>query len=145
MSSGYITVDTLFKLVSVTFAFLATLTGLQALLTPVRFATSFGIPITQAGPSVPAKSTALTQVDAAQSYVCLMGVRQLATGLILSAFAWQHKWTEMATILAVIGFLVAGTDGYYLAMRAKSISKGVYHALPGSLIASLAIAKLWTS
>lgn len=142
---SYITLDALFKLVSVTFAFLATLTGLQALLTPVRFAASFGIPITQSEPAIPAKSIAPIHLDAAQSYVCLMGVRQLATGLILSAFAWQYKWTEMATILAVTGFLVAGTDGYYLAVRANSISKGVYHALPGSLIGSLAIAKLATS
>ena len=44
---------------------------------------------------------------------------------------------EMATILAIIGIVVAGTDGIYLA-RAGLKGKGIFHAIPGALISALA-------
>ncbi|KAJ1333177.1 DUF4267 domain-containing protein [Microdochium nivale] len=73
-----------------------------------------------------------------------MGIRQLATGVILSTFAWRGKWDEMASILATIGVLVAGTDGYFLAAFAGRRDLGVFHALPGGLIALLSGLFLWT-
>ena len=66
-----------------------------------------------------------------------MGVRQLATGLTLLTFAYEEKWTEMATILSILGVVVAGTDGYYLA-RSGERGRAVFHAVPGALIAMLA-------
>lgn len=71
------------------------------------------------------------------SYVSVMSVRQLGTGIILLIFAYQGKWTEAATILAVIGILVAGTDGIYLA-RAGPRGPAIFHAVPGGLISALA-------
>jgi hypothetical protein len=71
------------------------------------------------------------------SYISLMGVRQFATGIILLTFAYQKKWTEVATILAVIGIIVAGTDGIHLS-RAGHRRLGRFHAVPGALIAALA-------
>ena len=72
-----------------------------------------------------------------------MGVRQLATGTILLTFAYQNKWAEMATILAIIGILVAGTDGVYLA-RAGKTAQAKVHAVPGALIAALAGAVVYS-
>jgi hypothetical protein len=123
-----------FKVVSVTFACLAIATGLQGLLSPTAFATSFGIPI-QPAPKAHEK--------AALSYVSLMGVRQLATGITLLAFARQGKWEEMATVLVILGFLVAGTDGLFLWTSGAGM-KGPFHALPGACIALLAGAVLYT-
>lgn len=65
-----------------------------------------------------------------------MGVRQLATGLTLFTFAYQGKWNEMATILTILGFVVAGTDGYYLAQTGAR-GQARFHAIPGALIALL--------
>lgn len=45
----------------------------------------------------------------------------------------------MATILSVLGFLVAGMDGLVL-WRAGKRSEGVFHAVPGGLIAGLSCA-----
>ncbi|DBA86180.1 hypothetical protein WJX77_005830 [Trebouxia sp. C0004] len=73
-----------------------------------------------------------------------MGVRQLATGIILLIFAQQNKWTEMATILAIIGVVVAGTDGVYLS-RAGAGNLGRFHAIPGALIAALAGGVIYSS
>ena len=72
-----------------------------------------------------------------RSYVSLMGIRQLGTGLVLTAFMLGRKWNEAATVLSVIGIVVAGTDGFYLSQHA-SLSKGLFHAIPGALIAALA-------
>ena len=71
-----------------------------------------------------------------------MGARQLATGLILLTFAYQHKWTEAATILSIIGIVVAGTDGVYLS-RAGAGQLARFHAIPGALIAALAAAVIY--
>ena len=67
-----------------------------------------------------------------------MGIRQLATGIILLTFAYQSKWVEAATILAIIGIVVAGTDGIYLARGGGGSKAGLFHAIPGALIAALA-------
>ena len=72
-----------------------------------------------------------------------MGVRQLATGLTLLAFAYQGKWKEMATILSILGIVVAGTDGACLAQ--KNLGKGLFHAGPGACISALSIAVLYNS
>lgn len=48
---------------------------------------------------------------------------------------------EMATILSILGFVVAGTDGYFL-WKAGMRREGVFHAVPGVLIAGLAWAVL---
>lgn len=121
-----------FKVVSLIFAVSAVGTGVQAIIDPVGFSRSFGIPMTavkNADTSKPSDPTNL-------SYVSLMGVRQLATGITLLTFAYQKKWTEMGTILAILGIVVAGTDGYYLAQTGAS-SKARFHAIPGALIALL--------
>lgn len=112
-----------FQLVSVTFACLAIGTGVQALFLPLNFSHSFGLPLAHTD-------------DVA--YVSLMGVRQLCTGLTLLVFAYQRKWKEMGTLLALLGVLVAGTDGLFLAR--ESAGKGLFHALPGLGIASLGLA-----
>lgn len=72
-----------------------------------------------------------------------MGVRQLATGLTLLVFTYQHKWVEAATILSILGIVVAGTDGIYLA-RSGAWSMAKFHAIPGALIAALAAAVVFT-
>ncbi|KAE9961677.1 hypothetical protein EG328_002078 [Venturia inaequalis] len=98
-----------FKAISVTFSLLAISTGLQALLTPFAFSKSFGIPIqTLTNPLNPSsskeKSSTTDVAAAALAYVSLMGIRQFTTGLTLLVFASQGKWTEMATILSILGF-----------------------------------------
>jgi hypothetical protein len=150
-----------FKTVSMIFALSAIATGAQALVDPVGFAKSFGIPVRAAADKRQAQervgrgggerdakkagSSKLQLVErqdeaatttAAQSYVSLMGVRQLATGVTLITFAYQDKWSEMATILCILGFLVAGTDGLFLS-RSGAVSLGCFHAVPGALIALL--------
>lgn len=118
-----------FKFVSVTFALAAVYTGAQATLDPVGFSKSFGLPL---------NTTSTPRSDGTtRSWISLMGVRQLATGLTLLIFAYQSKWTEMATILSLIGILVAGTDGFHLS-RAGERQEARYHAIPGALIAMLA-------
>jgi hypothetical protein len=126
--------STSFKLVSLIFAISAVGTGLQALLDPIGFSTSFGIPNGFAGGG---PKSAIHSSDQLLLYVSLMGVRQLATGLTLLLFAWLGKWAEMATILSILGYVVACTDGYYL-VRAGNERQAAFHALPGFMIASLA-------
>ena len=53
-----------------------------------------------------------------KSYISLLGARQLATGIILLTLVSQHKWTEIATVLAIIGIVVAGTNGIYISCNA---------------------------
>lgn len=73
-----------------------------------------------------------------------MGVRQLATGITLLTFAYQRKWTEMATVLSILGIVVAGTDGFYL-WRFGATNQAKFHAIPGALIALLAGAVIFTN
>lgn len=124
-----------FIIVSLIFAIASTATGLQAILSPIAFSHSFGIPIPNQHDSKPTSPSAHTQT--AITYVSLMGVRQLATGIILLIFAYQGKWIEMATMLSVLGILVAGTDGVFLAFNGVQ-GKAGFHAVPGALIAGLA-------
>ena len=107
-----------------TFAVSAVATGVQALVDPIGFTKTFGLLLSHnIKADDGAASTASRDRSVTLSYVSLMGVRQLATGLTLLVFAWQSKWTEAATILAIIGVVVAGTDGVYLA-RGGEASKG---------------------
>ena len=124
-----------FKAVSVIFAISAVVTGAQSIVDPVGFSLFFGLPLT---PAVAASD----HRDLTASYIALMGVRQLATGVTLLVFAYQSKWTEVATILAIIGVLVAGTDGIFLS-RAGHGAVGRWHAIPGVLIAALAAAVVY--
>ena len=129
-----------FKTVSLTFAIAAVVTGTQAILYPMTFLRSFGLPFTPVKEADKPTSTAnLPKDDPITSYVSLMGVRQLATGMTLLTFAYQRKWTEMATMLTINGILVAGTDGFYLS-RSGAGKKGLLHAIPGALIALLSAA-----
>lgn len=128
-----------FKAVSVTFASLAVVTGAQALCKPVGFAASFGMALQKNDAD---KNPNFLGKETAASYVSLMGVRQLATGITLLAFASQGKWTDMATILVILGLVVAPTDGLFL-YRSGAKAKGPFHALPGALIALLAGAVLY--
>ena len=137
-----------FKIVSVIFAILAIITGTQAVVDPIGFSCSFGIPIKAVQDKNGPKPTLNLHAhkhnsDPTTSYVSLMGVRQLATGITLLTFAYQEKWTEMATILTILGTIVAGTDGYYLS-RFGTRSQGLFHAVPGTLIALLAGAVILT-
>lgn len=143
-----------FIMVSVVFAIAALFTGAQAIVDPVGFSRSFGLPLSttridftepaidQDGAS--SKAAAISHYDRSltMSYVSLMGVRQLATGIILLTFALRSKWTEMATVLLIIGIIVAGTDGIYLS-RAGAKGLGQLHAIPGALIAALAAGVLF--
>lgn len=133
-----------FKAVSLIFAIAAVATGARATIYPNNFSISFGLPLrTDTATSVKGSgmskptSMPLHGRDPAYSYIALMGVRQLATGLTLITFAYQDKWTEIAAILSIIGILVAGTDGFHLA-RAGAKRQGLFHAIPGALIAILA-------
>ena len=130
-----------FKVVSVIFAISAVVTGTQALLNPIGFSSSFGLPITVVRDAHQSKRTAVD--DPVILYVSLMGVRQLATGFTLLTFASQQKWAEMATILSILGIAVAGTDGFYLS-RSGNNKQARFHAIPGALIALLAGAVVLT-
>ncbi|KAF2431480.1 hypothetical protein EJ08DRAFT_610426 [Tothia fuscella] len=133
-----------FKIISIIFALSAVVTGIQSILDPIGFSQFFGLPITPPK-NAPNKSTSKSTTTPSRSpddnitlsYVSLMGVRQLATGITLLIFAHQNKWTEMATILIILGLLVAGTDGFYLS-RSGARGAGIFHAIPGALIALLA-------
>lgn len=133
----------LFKGVSVIFAVSAIGTGIHALVDPVGFSNFFGMPLASLivdDTKATRSSTATIRNDqnsVARDYISLMGIRQLATGVILLIFAYQGKWTEMATVLCTIGILVAGTDGVYLS-RSGAKGLGRLHAIPGALIAALA-------
>ena len=136
-----------FKLVSMIFIVSALGTGLQAIIYPDSFAKSFGLPLTTIATDASMDSNDLTvskltpilvsHREVTKSYISLMGVRQLGTGIILLVFSLQNKWTEVATILAIIGIVVAGTDGIYLA-RSGAKKQGQWHAIPGAIIATLA-------
>ena len=76
-----------FQAVSLIFALLAVWTGGHALFRPASFASSFGLPL-PLSPSSPASQKERTRTSevsrrSSKSYVSLMGVRQLATGIIL--------------------------------------------------------------
>ena len=127
-----------------TFASAAIVTGIQAIMDPIGFSRSFGLPIAVVKDAEKSNSTAVpysqnADSNAIISYVSLMGVRQLATGITLLTFAYQRKWTEMATILTILGIIVAGTDGFYL-LRFGARNQARFHAIPGALIALLASA-----
>jgi hypothetical protein len=132
------------KAISVVFAILATYTGLRGIVDPVGFSNFFGLPLgtnpvrshLSSDGSDPQREVVYgaNQHSLAKSYVSLMSVRQLGTGIILLVFSFQGKWVEVATILAVIGLLVAGTDGIYIA-RNGTWTAGAFHAIPGGLIA----------
>ena len=124
-----------FQVVSLMFALSAVVTGVQSIVSPAAFSRFFGLPFTH---------TASPASSLTASYISLMGVRQLATGVTLLVFAWQAKWAEVATVLSIIGLLVAGTDGVYLA-RAGHTNLARFHAIPGACIAALAGAYLYTS
>ena len=142
-----------FKTVSVIFALSAVATGVQAIVDPISFSRFFGLALNStvmnSAPSLNSGNTARTTAmshydhDLTMSYISLMGVRQLATGIILLTFAYQNKWTDVATILAIIGIVVAGTDGIYLS-RAGHRNLGRFHAIPGALIAALAGATIYS-
>lgn len=140
-----------FKLVSVTFALLSAGSGLQAVFDPIGFSTQFGLPLsppTTAGSRDGEHNTRAYRIEQghyhslAQSYASLLGVRSLGTGITVLVFAYQGKWTEVATILAIIGVVVAGSDGLFLA-RAGFGAKGRFHAIPGAGIAALAVGALY--
>lgn len=143
-----------FKYVSSIFAVCAVVLGIQAIVDPVGFSSGFGLPLTSrpvrsglnmdnAGTSRP---TAVLHYNHSLtlSYISLMGARQLATGIILLVFAYQQKWTEMATILAIIGIVVAGTDGIHL-WRAGATELARFHVIPGALISALAGRVIYSS
>ncbi|KAH7398733.1 hypothetical protein DE146DRAFT_500747 [Phaeosphaeria sp. MPI-PUGE-AT-0046c] len=137
-----------FRTVTLIFASAALFTGLQAVLVPAKFASSFGISLPSTTTTKPksgaASATPSPEDPRACAYVSLMGARQLGTGMILSVFAYQGKWAEAATILSIIGVVVAGTDGWYIAKTGGSVGGGLFHAGPGAAIAALAAAFLWT-
>lgn len=117
----------IFKCVSMIFAISAIVTGIQAIFAPVHFSKSFGIPVGE------------TWQEPAMPYVSLTGARQLGTGLTLVILAMRGSWMAVGTNLAVIGFVVAGTDGVFLA-KAGTMQLALFHAVPGALIALLSIA-----
>ena len=125
-----------FKAVSVTFACFAVATGAHALWSPTGFAASFGIPV-QPLPNVNVlNGSNQSEEDRATSYVRLLGARQLASGMILLALAGLGEWTEMAVVLSTLGLVVATTDGLIL-NRSGAGTKGLFHALPGVVMATL--------
>ena len=131
-----------FKMVSLVFASASIFTGAQAILDPIGFSRSFGLPIITVKDV--GKSKVALDGNPSVSYVSLMGVRQLATGITLLTFAYQEKWTEMATILTILGTIVASTDGFYLSCSgARNLA--IFHAVPGALIALLAGAIILTN
>ena len=145
-----------FKTISVVFAISAVATGAQAVGDPVGFSKAFGLPVRSTTHLVESVKDSDDTVmsrpmgnlhyhrSLTMSYISLMGVRQLATGIVLLTFACQNKWTEMATILAIIGIVVAGTDGIYLS-RAGARKLARFHAIPGALIAALAGGVIYSS
>jgi hypothetical protein len=144
---GYLQI--IFKAISVTFALAAVYTGVHGLVYPAAFSKFFGLPLDATTIPPPPSSDSpfvkstyeayKTHRTLAKSYISLMSVRQLGTGIILLIFAYQDKWTEVATILAVIGVLVAGTDGLFL-IKGSTRADGIFHAIPGGMISALAVA-----
>ena len=142
-----ISIMSTFRAVSVIFAVASVATGVQAIINPAGFATSFGIPLVphpspEHAKALKPRATPTAQEAAISSaYIALLGARQLGTGITLLVFAYQGKWVESATILAIIGIVVAGMDGYHIA-RSGPLASGLFHAIPGALIAALAAATL---
>lgn len=150
----------IFKTVSLVFAIASVATGAQAIVDPIGFSNNFGLPLSPITINTAASLVDNNDADAStmtivppsyqhhlnisMSYVSLMGIRQLATGIVLLTFAYQHKWTEMATILAIIGIVVAGTDGIFLS-RAGARGLAQFHAVPGALIAALAFGVVYSN
>lgn len=127
----------------------AVFTGIQAIINPTAFVTSFGIPLHQPPQSSKQAVTSRTSTtqsprhnSAASSYVSLLGACQLGTGITLLVFAYQGKWAECATTLSIIGVVVAGMDGYHIA-RNGNLGEGLFHAGPGAAIAALARFVVW--
>ena len=141
-----------FKTISVMFAVSAVATGAQSIIDPSGFSRVFGLPLNlintdfiNGDDGTPSRTTVLHhRRRLILSYVSLMGVRQLATGIVLLTFAYQGKWTEMATIPAIIGIVVAGTGGVFLS-RAGARKLGQLHAIPGELIAALAAGVVYSN
>jgi len=143
------TTASMFKTISMIFAVAAVFTGVQAIFYPIAFAKSFGIPVPaslcgseirpdrDSSAALQPSSTTFTT-----SYISLLGVRQLGNGVTLLVFAYLNKWDDIAIILAIIGLLVAGTDGLFL-IRSGATQAGLFHAVPGALIATLAAATLY--
>lgn len=141
----------IFKTVSMIFAVASVATGAQAIIDPTGFSKTFGLPLqtpinapSSKDPQVAAENTPQSDRAMAMSYISLAGVRQLGTAITILTFALQDKWTEVATILAIIGIVVAGTDGIYIA-RGATRRAGLLHAIPGALIAALAGAVIYSS
>ena len=133
-----------FKVVSVVFASASIITGTQAIVDPIGFSYSFGLPVMIVKDADESKTSPISNlhkpnndINPIISYVSLMGVRQLATGITLLMFAYQKKWTEIATNLVILGIIVAGTDGIFLS-RFGAKNQARFHAIPGALIAILA-------
>lgn len=98
-----------------TFAAASIITGCTAVRDPSTFADTFGLelpPRSSGFNQFPkeAQTALLEQQNVTRKYVSLMGVRQLATGLILLTLEWRHQWREAAIVVAISGFVVATTN-----------------------------------
>jgi len=122
----------LFKPVALIFAASCVFTGAQALVNPLTFSQLFGIQVPKD------KDTLLLR-----SYITLMATRQLATGIILLLLARIGQWIAIAYILMVMGIIVAGMDGVFIAQNG-SRKMGIVHAGPGFGIAAMAAAIIYT-
>lgn len=63
--------------------------GIQALLSPIGFSRTFGLPFNIT--HQPDSPSSRHHINVTTSYISLMGIRQLATGLILLPFSYQQK------------------------------------------------------
>jgi hypothetical protein len=131
MSTSASNLFMLFKAISLIFATATVFTGAQALLDPIAFSKTFGI-------SIPEQH----DTPLLRSYVTLMATRQLATGISTLLLARQGHFIAIAYILMVAGFVVAGTDGIFIA-NMGSQKMGIVHAGPGFVIASIAALVIW--
>lgn len=131
MSTSASNLFMLFKGISLIFATATVFTGAQALLDPIAFSKTFGI-------SIPKQH----DTPLLRSYITLMAIRQLATGISILLLARQGHFLAIAYILMVAGFVVAGTDGVFIAKNG-SRKMGIVHAGPGFVIASIAALVIW--
>ena len=131
MATSTFSLFILFKGVSLIFATASVFTGAQALLDPIAFSKTFGI-------SIPKQH----DTPLLRSYITLMAIRQLATGISILLLARQGHFLAIAYILMVAGFVVAGTDGVFIAKNG-SRKMGIVHAGPGFVIASIAALVIW--
>lgn len=132
----------IFKWITVIHGIAMTYTGAQSLFDPVGFAAGFGLPIDPSAHPKHATPSGSSSTDLPRSFAQLVGARQLATGLIGLTFAYQQKWSELATMLSISGVVVAGMDGVVL-MRNGYGRGGISHAIPGVIISAIAMAYLW--